>query len=412
MHSDIMNDKMNKTSICSIVALDIIDYSKKTGAEQIEIKKQLDNLIDLAVIDIPESDRVIVDMEQGAVVACSGPLEDALEDALFISLTIRDEILKNNAHSLKPLYVQFGINLGSAQLTNKKGEPDIIGEGVEEAKRIMSFANPNQILVSRVYHEMSSKLTQEISNMFEQYDMHALEQEIYAVRPLKDQATASDSADVSSDDAGTGKLQLFTTKFNWTYAVAGLLVLTGFFALGKALLNPTEPTITMDPPVVAEVSKKLDSKPKDEPLNNAKPVQAVESEQSAEPTQTAEPSKAEEAARADQPANTVQDEPKKTIVVKKKVTQKALAETKVTPSKVPASITESPAVSHAEKPAPSAGESHSPASVAVKPTESKTEKNATHDKSKSGWQTFKDSVTSGSERKCTQAEIAMNQCNK
>jgi len=104
MHSDIMNDKMNKTSICSIVALDIIDYSKKTGAEQIEIKKQLDNLIDLAVIDIPESDRVIVDMEQGAVVACSGPLEDALEDALFISLTIRDEILKNNAHSLKPKF--------------------------------------------------------------------------------------------------------------------------------------------------------------------------------------------------------------------------------------------------------------------------------------------------------------------
>ena len=138
-----MNDKMNKTSICSVVALEIIDYAKKTEAEQIEIKSLFNSLIDLAVIDIPQEDRMIVDTGSGAAIACSGPLEDALEDALFISITIRDEILKSNAHNSTHLYVQFGINLGAARVVKNA----IIGEGVDEAQHIMRFANPNQILV-------------------------------------------------------------------------------------------------------------------------------------------------------------------------------------------------------------------------------------------------------------------------
>jgi len=392
-----MNDKMNKTSICSIVALDIIDFSKKTEAEQVEIKGQFDGLISLAVIDIPEGDRVILDTEQGAVIACSGPLEDALEDALFISLTIRDEILKNNIQSLKPLYVQFGINLGSVRLANKKGEPDIIGEGVDEAKRIMSFANPNQILVSRVYHEMASKLTQEISKMFEQYDMHALEQEIYAVRLLKDQSATSDAVDVSADDSGAASWQL--SKINWKYATAGLFALAGVFVLSNALLNPTEPTITMDPPVVAETPVKKDAKPR-EALNNAAPVQ--------EPVQTAQPELVD---KPSEPVAVVEEAPKKSKVVQKKSTEKVVAEAKASSTKASANSPENPtAANNAEKPVASAKETPPITTVAAKPAASKTEKNATHEKS--GWQNFKDSVTSGSERKCTQAEVAMNQFAK
>ena len=384
---NIMNDKMNKTSICSVVALEIIGYSKKTDAEQVEIKNQLDDLINLAVIDIPQSDRVILDTGQGAVIACSGPLEDALEDALFISITIRDEILKNNIQSLKPLYVQFGINLGSVRVANsKKGQPDIIGEGVDEARRIMSFANPNQILVSRVYHEMASKLTQETSKMFEQYDMHTHEQEIYAVRLLKDQATINESA----DDSAPKKWQLIASQINWKYAATGLLVFAVILILGKQVLTPTEPTITMDPPVVAAPSIKPETKPAAEPAKVA------------EPNQIAEPSKSDETG---QPAKTAQDEPKKAKVAKKEATQKLVVE-----AKAPASNAEKPAASNTAKPTASATESHPPTSVVAKPVASKTEKNAAHEKS--SWQAFKDSVTNGSERKCTQAEIAMNQCVK
>ena len=51
---------MNKTSISSVVCLDIIDLAKKSKAEQQKIKKQFHTLLDLAVLDIPEKDRMIV----------------------------------------------------------------------------------------------------------------------------------------------------------------------------------------------------------------------------------------------------------------------------------------------------------------------------------------------------------------
>jgi class 3 adenylate cyclase len=177
-----MNDKMNKTSISSIVALDVIDYSKKSEAEQMQLKQLLMQLVQHAVLDIPQSDRVIMESSSGAAIACGGPLEDALEDALFISITIRDEILKHNSQSTLPIYAQFGINLGSVSAVGS----NIVGEGIDEAQRIKRFANPNQILVSNVYFEMASKLTQEISQMFEKYEMHAHDHDVYAVRVLKE----------------------------------------------------------------------------------------------------------------------------------------------------------------------------------------------------------------------------------
>jgi hypothetical protein len=339
-----MNNKMNKNAICSIVALDIIDYSKKTNAEQAEVKNLLNGLIQHAVIDIPQDDRVIIETASGAAISCSGPLEDALEDALFISITIRDEILKNNAHGSTPLYVQFGINLGAARVVKNS----MVGEGIDEAQRIMSFANPNQILVSHVYFEMASKLTQEISQMFEKYEMHAHEHDVYAVRLLKDAATGESSVAVDNDQLP----QSIPSKINWIYVALGLLALVAFFVLAKLVTQPIEPAITVEQPVVANP--------------------APETELTVEPNENP----------------TKQDTAKKTNDNQKKTKQKATAEAESVTSG-----TEKPSTGGAEKPTPA-----------------KTE---TSDSSeKSGWQTFKDSVKSGTNSKCTQAEIALNQCAK
>lgn len=333
-----MNDKMNKNSICSVVALEIIDYSKRTNAEQAEIKNLLNGFIQHAVIDIPQDDRVIVETASGAAIACSGPLEDALEDALFISITIRDEILKNNTHGSTPLYVQFGINLGAARVVKNS----IVGEGIDKAQRIMSFANPNQILVSHVYFEMASKLTQEIAQMFEKYEMHAHEHDVYAVRLLKEAAAGEPL--IAVDNAKVG--QSIAGKINWTYVSLGFLALLAFFALAKLAAPPIEPAITVEQPVVAEPPAATEL--------------SVESNQ---------------------------ESPKKAKVTPKKTKQKSAEADEVT--------------GNTEKTSDNSGE---------KPAESKTEKNETNDKS--GWQTFKDSVKKGSERECTQAEVAMNQCAK
>ncbi len=335
---------MNKNAICSLVALDIIDYSKKTPAEQMEIKNLFNGFIQHAVIDIPQGDHVIVDTASGAAIAFSGPLEDALEDALFISITIRDEILKNNTHALTPLYVQFGIHLGAARVAKNS----MVGEGIDGAQRIMRFANPNQILVSHVYFEMASKLTQEIAQMFEKYEMHAHEHDVYAVRLLKEAAPGEPI--IAPDNAEAA--QLIASKINWTYVALGLLALAAFFVLAKMVASPIEPAITLEQPVVAE------------------------------------PSAATELTEQSSPNNAKKADVKKANAAQKKTKQEAVAETEAVTTKT-------------EKTKENGGE---------KPAESKIEKNGTNDKS--GWQTFRDSVKQGYERECTQAEIAMNQCAK
>jgi outer membrane biosynthesis protein TonB len=362
-----MNDKLKKTSICNVVALEIIDYSKKTEAEQTELKYLLISFIQHAVIDVPQEDRELVETEGGAHIACTGPLEDALEDALFISITIRDEILKNNTHGAMPLYVQFGINLGAVR-TLKKG---LVGEGMDEAQRIMSFAEPNQILVSQGYFDMASKLTQEMAQMFEKYEMHAHEHDIYAVRLLKE-ATIVESPSIPTDIAEPEEdaVQVIANKINWNYIGLGFFVLAGFFVLGKLVTSPTEPTITMEQPVVAETPAKLET----EPTVAAKPIEEIK---------PAQDETIESEAKI--------QEPKKAKVVRKQLQKKVTVEAEAPVSKPDKTVVEKAVESKAEKQAVP-----------------KPEKTATGEKS--GWETVKESVSNGSERKCSQAEISMNQC--
>jgi Adenylate and Guanylate cyclase catalytic domain len=246
-----MNDRINKTSICSIVFLDIIDYSKKPDSEQLDVKNQFNAMISLALKDIAQNDRIILDTGDGAAIACNG----SPEDALFISLTIRDEILKSNLISATPLFVRIGINLGPVRVVNDiNGQPNIIGDGINVAQRIMSFAKPNQVLVSRSYYEVTSRLTQEISQLFDysgiKHDKHVREHEVYSVRSLKNQ-TFIDEAPDFQDEVIPPKKLMGINNINWKYAVFGTLAFATLFGLAKLASNPVEPAIILQEPTVA-----------------------------------------------------------------------------------------------------------------------------------------------------------------
>lgn len=178
-----MTDRLNKTSICSIVFLDIIDYSKKPVSEQIEDKTFFNELINEAIQNVAPNDRIILDTGDGAAITLMG----APEEALFISLTIRDGIIQHNKDNPQPLLVRIGINLGSIRVMKDLNDrPNIIGDGINVAQRIMSFADANQILVSRSYYEVTSRLTKEITSMFTysgiKQDKHIREHEVYIIK--------------------------------------------------------------------------------------------------------------------------------------------------------------------------------------------------------------------------------------
>jgi hypothetical protein len=86
------------------------------------------------------------------------------------------------------------------------GQPNMLGDGINVAQRVMSFAEPNQILVSRSYYEIVSRLSQEYTRLFQYLgihrDKHVREHEVYvmtaggpgATTPAADQAEAAAAA--------------------------------------------------------------------------------------------------------------------------------------------------------------------------------------------------------------------------
>ena len=172
----------NRTFICSIVFLDIVEYSKKPVAEQIVFKERLNNLLTEALANVAVNDRIILDTGDGAALSFLGDPEDAL----FVSLSLRDALAA--AQPLGPqMKMRIGINLGPVKLVKDiNGQPNIIGDGINVAQRVMSFSEPGQVLVSRSYYEVVSRMSEEYAPLFHyegsRTDKHVREHEVYAVQ--------------------------------------------------------------------------------------------------------------------------------------------------------------------------------------------------------------------------------------
>ena len=188
-----MTNRLNKTSICSVVFLDIAEYSSRPVSEQIDEKTLFNKLVAEAVKNIAQSERIIVDTGDGAAISLTGEPEEAL----FVSLAIRNAILEHNKNTESPLMVRIGINLGSVRVVSDiNGQLNVIGDAINVAQRIMSFAEPNQILVSRSYFEVTSRLTKDFTNMFSYFgikqDKYVREHEVYQIVTGADEVIGKD----------------------------------------------------------------------------------------------------------------------------------------------------------------------------------------------------------------------------
>ena len=182
-----MLDQANRTFICSVVFIDLVGYSKKPVGEQIRLKTSLTNNLSEAIKDIPVNDRIILDTGDGAALSFLGDPEDAL----FTTLSLREAMMRENQTATQVEEsgddsVRMGINLGPVKLVKDiNGHPNIIGDGINVAQRIMSFARPGQIVVSRSYYDVVSNLASEYAKLFtyegSRTDKHVREHEIYVV---------------------------------------------------------------------------------------------------------------------------------------------------------------------------------------------------------------------------------------
>ncbi|MGH8760109.1 MAG: hypothetical protein ACREVW_11455, partial [Burkholderiales bacterium] len=147
-----MPERANRTFVCSVLFLDIAEYSKKPVSEQIHLKDQFNALIAEAIRDIAPNDRIILDTGDGVAISFLGDPEDAL----FVAMSLRESFAPRPNEPPRPP-ARIGINLGPVRLVlDLNGQPNIIGDGINVAQRVMVFALPGQILASRSYFEMVS----------------------------------------------------------------------------------------------------------------------------------------------------------------------------------------------------------------------------------------------------------------
>ncbi len=175
-----MTDR-GKTIICSVLFLDIVEYSRKSVSGQISLKERFNAYLSVAIRDVPIDDRIILDTGDGAALSFLGDVGDALQ----VALSMR-ESLREGLHMEPPLLVRMGVNLGPVRLIRDiNGQPNIVGDGINVAQRVMGFADPGQILVSRTYYDAVSRLSPEYAGMFHyqgsRTDKHVREHEIYAI---------------------------------------------------------------------------------------------------------------------------------------------------------------------------------------------------------------------------------------
>lgn len=334
-----MLDQANRTFICSVVFIDLVGYSKKPVAEQIRLKTSLTNNLSEAIKDIPVNDRIILDTGDGAALSFLGDPEDAL----FTTLSLREAMVRENQTATQieeggDDAVRMGINLGPVKLVKDiNGHPNIIGDGINVAQRIMSFARPGQIVVSRSYYDVVSNLASEYAKLFtyegSRTDKHVREHEIYVVGhnegalkkakdSMKDRA-ATTSTNVKRTASATGpvgsatvtltipnfaqdkkKLTVVAGVLAGVVAVLGYLVVTkkGEAPPAVAALTAPETTQASSPPApapVAEAPKAAPASGADE--KHAEPAKPAEPpkpagpavHQKAEPVKPAEPAKAE-----------------------------------------------------------------------------------------------------------------------
>ena len=131
-----------------------------------------------------------------------------MEDALKAALSLRESLLNEAADVDHPLLVRMGINLGPVRLVKDiNGQPNIVGDGINVAQRVMSFADPSQILASRSYFDAASRLSPRHAGMFHyqgsRTDKHVREHEVYAIGYPGDKTTQR-----GKPKPGEGGLQL------------------------------------------------------------------------------------------------------------------------------------------------------------------------------------------------------------
>lgn len=397
--------------------LESVDASK-TDLQQKTCKNYINNIFDIAFEHIGQINRIILKTPNGAEIAYLGPAEDAMR----MATDILNQILIANKLSAAPLPVRIGIHLQPVQLLEDfNTQSNIVGNNINMAKQVAMHAKANQILVSRPYYENISAETQAFATVFDDQD-HQPETPVVSDEAdsvdldyvnldsddshLVSDLASSKSVDLNFIDAALEDLSLaesnmqFTENYlpakqqpktlkklkpikmsksekgnEWKYVIAILLILFIILFTIKSTFAPTETAPFL--PVQSTNSKTENPKVTNPAIVNPE-VTNIEA------------SKAE--AKIEETSNTETE-----TIIKPQTDITNIEDQKVETMPVDSEpVVENKPIEKEIKPKPKEKAASTP------------QKNNIKELFK--WETFKKSIKQGQKKKCTQSEIALNQC--
>ncbi|MFZ5524556.1 MAG: adenylate/guanylate cyclase domain-containing protein [Pseudomonadota bacterium] len=180
-----------RTTSATVLFFDVIGYTKQPVNKQIEIKKQFNRLVSDCLEQLGKSERIILDTGDGAAIGFMQHPEDALK----VAMQFRNMVTANQHNDYPELKVRIGIHLGPISIVkDMNGLSNMVGDGINDAQRVMSFAGTDQVYISRPYFDFISRLSSEYTSLFHYQgalpDKHGREHPVYklvaAVEPLAD----------------------------------------------------------------------------------------------------------------------------------------------------------------------------------------------------------------------------------
>ena len=169
----------DRTWLASVLFLDIVNYSMKPVNEQLVIKRHFQDLVSHYLSSLTQEDLICLDTGDGLAACYLGDPEPMFQ----VARQLRDAFVAL-ASGPTPYEVRLGLNLGPVKIVEDlHHERNCVGSGINDAQRVMSFAAPNQLLVSRSYFDMVSQLSQDYSHELRHLgvlaDKHNLEHDVY-----------------------------------------------------------------------------------------------------------------------------------------------------------------------------------------------------------------------------------------
>ncbi len=198
----------SRSMIATVLFLDIVGYTKWSVSKQIELKKWFNAMVWGLLSEIEESTRIILDTGDGAAIGFLQHPEQAIE----VALEFRQALTENRQKECPELHVRMGINLGPVNvLMDMNGQSNMLGDGINDAQRIMSFAKPDHIYISRSYYDVISRLSGEYVKWLiyrgTEKDKHGRQYQVYEVTKGADKPSGKQPS-VSSEAINLGPFTL------------------------------------------------------------------------------------------------------------------------------------------------------------------------------------------------------------